>query len=184
MTAGSVGNGGDRAGGAPDGDEGAPHRADGCWYFAYGSNMGRATFVERRGMQPLATRRARLDGYRLCFDLPIGPGERGVANLIRDDAATTWGVAYLLDDGACAFLDRTEGLDRGFYKRLAIEIVVDDGARLAAFAYQGDVRRPERKPSARYLGLLLAGAREQSLPHAYVAWLESFPLAVDEREPG
>jgi cation transport regulator ChaC len=154
---------------------------DGCWYFAYGSNMCRATFIERRGMQPLATRRARLDGYRLCFDLPIGPGERGVANLIADGDASTWGVAYLLADEACAFLDRTEGLHRGFYKRLAVEIVADDGERLAAFAYQGDLRRPERKPSARYLGLLLAGAREQDLPAEYVAWLEACPLAVDER---
>jgi cation transport regulator ChaC len=171
VTAGQEGNGNDRAEGA----------SNGCWYFAYGSNMCRATFIDRRGMKPLATRRARLDGYRLCFDLPIGSGERGVANLIADAAASTWGVAYLLDAAACAFLDRTEGLDRGFYNRLAIEIVVDDGERLTAFAYQGDLRRPERKPSARYLGLLLAGAREQSLPTEYVAWLESFPLAIDER---
>ena len=27
--------------------------AEGLWYFAYGSNMQRATFVERRGMRPL-----------------------------------------------------------------------------------------------------------------------------------
>jgi cation transport regulator ChaC len=157
--------------------------ADGCWYFAYGSNMCRATFIERRGMRPLAARRARLDGYRLCFDLPIGDGERGVANLVAEAGTSTWGVIYLLGADACDFLDRTEGLHRGFYRRLPIEVTVDGGARVAAFAYQGDRRRPERKPSARYLGLLLAGAREQALPAEYVAWLEAFPLAVDERAP-
>jgi cation transport regulator ChaC len=154
-----------------------------CWYFAYGSNMGRATFVERRGITPLAVRRAYLDAHRVCFDLPIGPGERGVANLIAEDGARTWGVAYLLPHEACAFLDRTEGVDRGFYRRLAIEIVDDDGTRFAAFAYQSESRDPRRKPSARYLGLLLAGAREVALPDEYVAWLETFPLAIDEREP-
>ena len=156
--------------------------AEGCWYFAYGSNMGRATFVERRGITPLAARRAYLDGHRLCFDLPIGPGERGVANLVAVDGARTWGVAYLLSNETCAFLDRTEGVDRGFYRRVAIEIIADDGTRLSAFAYQGEARDPRRKPSARYLGLLLAGARQVDLPGDYVAWLEAFPLAIDERE--
>lgn len=155
--------------------------SDDCWYFAYGSNMQRATFIERRGMQPLAARRAYLDDHRLCFDLPIGSGERGVANLRIEPGVRTWGVAYLLTHDACAFLDRTEGLDRGFYRRLSIVVAADDGERLPAFAYQGERRDPRRKPSARYLGILLAGARELALPADYVAWLEAFPLAVDER---
>lgn len=155
--------------------------ADGCWYFAYGSNMCRATFIERRGMRPLAARRAYLDGHRLCFDLPIGPGERGVANLRADPDARTWGVIYLLSTAACDVLDRTEGAGRGFYRRLPVEVVVGDGERVAAFAYRGDGRDPRRKPSARYLGLLLAGAHEQALPVEYADWLASFPHAVDER---
>jgi hypothetical protein len=147
--------------------------------------MERATFLERRGMQPRAARRAYHDGHRLCFDLPVGPGERGVANLVADPAARTWGVIYLLSADACAFLDRTEGVDRGFYRRIPIEVVADDGPgpeRLTAFAYRGEGRDPLRKPSARYLGLLLAGARELVLPADYVTWLEAFPLAIDERE--
>jgi hypothetical protein len=38
-----------------------------------------------------------------------------------------------------------------------------------------------RKPSARYIGLLLEGAREHGLPAEWIAHLESFELAVDER---
>lgn len=152
-----------------------------CWYFAYGSNMQRATFVERRGMRPTACRRAYLDGHRIAFDLPVGPGERGVANLVVEAGARTWGVAYRLSHEACAFLDRTEGVDRGFYRRIAIEAVTDEGERLSAFAYLGEARDPTRKPSARYLGLLLAGAREVALPDEYVAWLAALPVAVDER---
>lgn len=155
--------------------------AEGSWYFAYGSNMQHATFVERRGMRPTAVRRACLDGHRLCFDLPVGPGERGVANLAADPAARTWGVIYRLAPAACDFLDRTEGVDRGYYRRIAVEVTTDDGARVVAFAYQGEARDPRRKPSARYLGLLLAGARELDLPAEYVDWLAAFPLAIDER---
>lgn len=157
---------------------------DGCWYFAYGSNMSRAIFVERRRMQPHASRRVYLDGHRLCFDLPIGPGERGVANLVVEPSARTWGVIYRLSAAACDFLDRTEGVDRGFYRRTAIEVVAADGERVPAFAYLGESRDPRRKPSARYLGLLLTGARELALPEEYIAWLEAFPLAIDEREAG
>jgi gliotoxin/aspirochlorine biosynthesis gamma-glutamylcyclotransferase len=153
-----------------------------CWYFAYGSNMGRATFRERRQMRPRAARRAYLDHHRLCFDLPVGPGERAVANLTLETGARTWGVIYSLSVEACALLDRTEGVGRGLYRRISIEVVTDDGARVAAFAYQGEARDPRRKPSARYLGLLLAGARELALPADYVVWLEAFPLAIDERE--
>jgi gamma-glutamylcyclotransferase len=156
---------------------------DACWYFAYGSNMGRATFVKRRGMRPLAAHRGYVDDHRLCFDLPIGAGERGVANLRVEAGARTWGVVYLLASAACDFLDRTEGADRGFYRRVAVEVVVAGEERIAAFAYRGERRDPTRKPSARYLGLLLAGGREHALPAEYLDWVAAFPLAVDEREP-
>lgn len=151
------------------------------WYFAYGSNLCRATFVERRGLQPLETRRARLDGHRLTFDLPVGPGERGVANLVPDPAAATWGVCYLLDPAACDHLDRTEGVHLGYYRRLDVSVVTDDGAALAAFAYRGAASVAGRKPSQRYLGLLLTGAREHGLPDEWICYLEGLELAVDER---
>ena len=39
--------------------------ADGCWYFAYGSNMGRAVFIERYGMRP----RALTEGWRVTLNV-------------------------------------------------------------------------------------------------------------------
>lgn len=151
------------------------------WYFAYGSNLCRATFVERRGMQPLAVRPARVDGFRLTFDLPVGPGERGVANLRAEAGASVWGVCYQLDHAACAVLDRSEGVHVGYYARVPIEAQTPDGERIAAFAYLGERRVAGRKPSARYLGLLLDGAREHGLPPEWIAALEALELAVDER---
>jgi len=151
------------------------------WYFAYGSNLCRATFIERRGMSPIEIRRARLDGYRLTFDLPVGRGERGVANLVADPSAITWGACYLLDPEACLHLDRTEGVHAGYYRRLDISVTTDDGTRLPAFAYQGAMTVAGRKPSARYLGLLLDGAREHALPEDWIRYLEALELAIDER---
>ncbi len=155
-----------------DGDDGA------LWYFAYGSNMSPGTFVDRRRMRPLATRRGWLAGHRLCFDVPIGPGERGCASVVADPGARVAGVLYRITHEDAARLDRTE---RG-YRRLPVDVDVDaDGGRLAAFTYQSTVSQPGRRPSRRYLDLLLDGARAHALPAHYVAWLGGFDRAFDER---
>jgi predicted DsbA family dithiol-disulfide isomerase len=150
------------------------------WYFAYGSNMSPGTFVERRRMRPLATRWGWLAGYRLCFDLPIGPGERGCASVTAAPDARVAGVLYRIGHADADRLDRTE---LG-YRRVPIEVEADGGERIEAFTYQSAVSRPGRRPSRRYLDLLLDGARTHALPAAYVAWLDGFDLAFDERGAG
>ena len=155
--------------------------SEGVWYFAYGSNMHHAIFCERRGMCPRASRVARLAGYRLCFNLAIGPGERGVANVEPVDGACTWGVLYLLTGDELSRLDRTEGIGFGAYARVLVEVEAD-GERVQAHTYVSTRTREGRKPSARYLGLLLEGARQHGLPVDYVAALEACDLAIDERE--
>jgi cation transport regulator ChaC len=152
------------------------------WYFAYGSNLDPATFEGRRGIQPLARVRARLDGWRLVFDLPVGPGERGVANARPDPFARIHGIAYRIGERDGVHLDRTEGVHRGYYARVAVEVVTETGDPLEAFTYASRAGRPGRKPSARYLGILLRGARHHGLPAEWLAWLEGLELATDERE--
>ena len=154
------------------------------WYFAYGSNLERGTFLVRRRMQPLETRIGVLRGFALRFDLPVGPGERGVANVAPAPGEHVWGALYQLTHVDAERLDRTEGVDKGVYRRLAVEVETPEGALVAAFTYRSEISRPERKPSPRYLGLLLAGARELELPAEYVERLVAWPLAVDERESG
>jgi hypothetical protein len=151
-----------------------------CWYFAYGSNMSPATIRERRRLVPLATRRAWIDGYRLCFDIPIGPGERGVANLAIDGAARTHGVAHLLTEADAAVLDYTEGVLGGLYFRETVDVVTDAGV-VGGFAYRSTLTSTGRKPSARYLDILLHGARFHALPDEWLRTLEAFELAFDER---
>ncbi len=151
------------------------------WYFAYGSNMCTAIFVERRGMQPSAATWGWVEGYRLCFDLPVGPGERGVANVVCEDGARTCGVLYRITPEEAARLDETEGVHRGYYGRVAIVCAAAEGETIAAFTYQSRYGTEGRKPSPRYMGLLLDGALANGLPDEYVDYLRSFPLALDER---
>ncbi len=149
------------------------------WYFAYGSNMSPGTFLERRAMRPLETARAIIDGYRLTFDIPVGPGERAVANLAADGAARTHGVAYLLTVHDAERLDTTEGVPRLYYRE-SVEVRLD--ARVVpGFTYRSTIAVAGRRPSARYLDLLLDGARRYDLPGDYIRYLESLDLAFDER---
>ena len=157
---------------------------DALWYFAYGSNMTRAIFRERRGMSPREARYGWLHDYRLCFNIPIGSGERGVANVEVEAGARLCGVLYLLDVAECERLDRSEGVHVGLYRRIPVEVLVDGGDRVAAFTYLSERTTAGRKPSPRYMGLLLDGAREHGLPAEYVEVLRAIELAVDERVPG
>lgn len=152
----------------------------GLWYFGYGSNMDARTFVGRRGMRPREVLTGRLDDWSLAFDLPVGLGERGVANLRPLRGAHVWGVLYRISAEEAARLDRSEGVHRGAYTRA--EVVVRTPDQTAAFTYRSRRSDPRRKPSRRYMGLLLAGARDHGLPEAYVASLRALELAVDERD--
>ena len=152
------------------------------WYFAYGSNMSRAIFCERRGMCPTESRWGWLDGWRLSFELPVGPGERGVANVVPDPEARTCGVLHRITPDEFDRLDRTEGVHVGIYRRVPVDLVAENGERVPAQTYVSTWATAGRKPSARYLGLMLAGAREHGLPAQWIEFLAAHELAVDERE--
>ena len=92
-------------------------------------------------------------------------------------AGPTW---YEISASQAKHLDRTEGVPRA-YRRVEVELEAADDARLAGFTYLSAHRRPGRKPSPRYMSLLLVGARHHGLPDAWVARLRGCDLAVDER---
>ncbi|HEY2772806.1 MAG TPA: gamma-glutamylcyclotransferase [Candidatus Binatia bacterium] len=154
---------------------------DSRWYFAYGSNMQRATMRGRRMIEPLEVRVGRLDGYALCFDIPIGGGERGVANLAFATGRAVWGVLYLLTQQQHDHLDMTEGVPSGVYRRIQVDVDAE-GTIVAAETLLSERRDPLRRPSHRYHSIVVEGAREHALPPDYVASLEALELAWDERE--
>ncbi len=152
------------------------------WYFAYGSNLDPGTFLGRRRMRPHESRVARLEHFELRFDLPVGRGERGVANVVRRPGDHVFGVAYAIGSRDAAHLDRSEGVHRGYYRRVTIELDPEDDEPFEAFTYTSPHGRPGRKPSRRYMGLLLVGARHHGLPEVWVERLRAFELARDERD--
>jgi gamma-glutamylcyclotransferase len=145
-----------------------PHNASAAEvrYFAFGANMARSVLVGRRGIEPIASTAARLDGYALRFVLRGLPWlEPAFASMVEAPGESMFGVLHTLTSWDMARLD---SLERS-YERIAITVVTDTGP-VAATAYRA--RRPsvERAPSRRYLRLLVEGASEHGLPEA---WLDS-----------
>lgn len=141
------------------------------WYFAYGANMDRATLVDRRGIRPSAVIPATLDGYELVFDQKGIPClEPSFANLRVAEGQSVHGVAYGLTASQLERLDVLEG--GGAYGHLEVSVRARDGDTVRAKTYFTTETRDGRYPSARYMGLILRGAREHGLPDEWITRLE------------
>lgn len=152
------------------------------FYFAYGSNMQPETLAGRRGVRPRASAPARVAGWRLVFDKPpLVPMRQSFANLVPDAGATAYGVLYELGEEDYAQVELTEAVPFGNYRRVEVEAVTL-GARPAtrrAWTLASDRRDPARRPSTRYLRLVIEGAEAHGLPAEWIARLRAEP-AVEE----
>ncbi|HJQ82503.1 MAG TPA: gamma-glutamylcyclotransferase family protein [Candidatus Binatia bacterium] len=160
---------------------------DGVWYFAYGSNMQRATFVGRRGIAPRRALAARVPGWQVVLDKPslLTPG-RAMANLVPADREEAFGVLYEITAADLAHVELTEGVLLGSYERRTIPVVPlaaasADGPLVAHTLASGE-RRAGIRPSRRYMALLIEGALEHGLPAAWIAHLRAVPADDDSAQ--
>jgi hypothetical protein len=136
-------------------------------YFAFGANMARRVLVDRRGIVPLASCAARLDGYALRFALRGLPlVEPAFASIVEAPGDSMFGVLHTLRAADLARLDTIEGP----YDRVDVEVSTASGVARAT-AYRARKLSAEREPSKRYLQLLIEGAREHDLPEPWIAEL-------------
>ncbi len=148
------------------------------WYFAYGSNMQRATLCGRRGIDVRRAVPARITGWKLVFDKPplIEIGE-SFANIVPDPTAHVLGVAYEVSADDLEHIELTEGVRLGNYVRTSVpaQPLSASAAPMPAFTLTSDHRDPNLQPSTRYMELIITGAIEHGLPNEYVQWLRAIP---------
>ena len=143
---------------------------DSC-YFAYGSNLDPERKENRTGGIREA-RRARLSGFRFAFNKKGDDGS-GKANIVADEWAETWGVAYLCSPEALETLDRMEGVPNHYWRQSG-QVVLETGETIDAITY---VAHPDKvserlRPSAEYLQHVLRGIRYHQLPEPHRATIE------------
>lgn len=141
------------------------------WYFAYGANMSFET-LKRRGVNPIRSVSARLDGYALKFShRGLLFTEPAFANLEADAHGVVYGVAHELGPGELERLDKIEGAE---YQHVDVMIEAEVGP-LQARAYLDPYPVSGLKPSRRYARVCIEAARHHHLPAAYIEALISHP---------
>ncbi|BCS28404.1 gamma-glutamyl cyclotransferase gliK [Aspergillus puulaauensis] len=165
------------------------------WYFAYGSNI-RSSVMKGRAITPLRAQPVVVPSHILCFDIfgiPYAePAFASITTLPSDLAAggsqeqaipPVHGVAYLLTADDYRRLVLTEGAGVG-YNEISVRARIlsldpDEGEEIMAYTLQAKYPwRPNRAPSMRYMGLIVDGANEFSLPDTYKTYLQSLPVYV------
>jgi sulfite reductase (NADPH) flavoprotein alpha-component len=137
-------------------------------------------------VEPIASVRGRLPGWRLAFDVRHWFPHEGAMASIRhtgDPADEVQGVVHTCDDAALAALDRMEAYGVG-YDRVAVEVLTDAG-RVTAQAYVGlpAFDDPDGVPTRRYLAILVKGAVAAGLDEGYVRSLRLHEVAPEPEPP-
>lgn len=154
-------------------------------YFAYGSNMNLVS-LRAKGVEPRASARATLRGWRIAFDVPHWfEHEGGVGNIhpAQGGGHEVQGVVHECEETDLALLDAVESAGDG-YCRADVEVGTADGT-VRAMAYVGMPGYLDAAclPTRRYLNILVAGATRAGLEAPYVAMLRSHPTHVEKDYP-
>mmetsp|Transcript_44878 Transcript_44878/g.143774 ORF Transcript_44878/g.143774 Transcript_44878/m.143774 type:complete len:306 (+) Transcript_44878:59-976(+) len=155
------------------------------WKFGYGSNMSQNFMREKKGLNPLDSKRTMLRGFALSF--PEGQGfdlvEPSFATLKRDPEGVVHGVSTLLSMADKESLDKQEGAyaleicmasDYGTGEELSVEVYVPKKPLALDF--------PEGCCSVRYRDILVRGAQENDLDAAWIDKLLALPTYTPSAE--
>jgi hypothetical protein len=131
------------------------------YFFAYGARMNSDT-MRRDLPDAVAVGPARLDGYRLVFNVPSRSWGGGAANAAAATGEHLWGVLWDVGDADVKALDSFRGDDR-MQRVLEVEV---EGPEGSVKATTFSIDSPERfvAPTDRYLAMLRAVAEDHGLP--------------------
>jgi gamma-glutamylcyclotransferase len=145
-------------------------------YFAYGSNMlsnrlkGRCESAQSLGA-------AKLEGYQLRWDKRSNDDSAKCSIQQGSKTELVWGVLYTILETERPNLNKAEGLNNG-YNSLNVEVIFKD-ERLAVATYQADHADHSLLPYSWYKSLVIAGAKENSLPSRYIETLRAVQAQED-----
>ena len=146
-------------------------------YAAYGSNMHPEQMLERAPHSPMAGT-GWLHGWRLTFAGEDIGWEGALATLVEDPDAKVFVVLYDMTPADEETLDRWEGSELGFHKKIRGRFERESSATPAdpalawlyvVDAWEGGI------PSARYLGVMADAAEIAGAPAEYVHDIRTRP---------
>lgn len=142
-------------------------------YFAYGSNLS-PWHLRNRVPSARSFCIARLENHRVSFG-KLGRDGSGKATLVAETDAHVWGAVYTMDPAHWELLDRFEP----GYDRIEIDVTTDLERGLTVTTYLAPETAAVPAANPEYKHLVIAGAREHSLPSAYIDSLIRLPERSD-----
>lgn len=105
----------------------------------------------------------------------------GKGNVVLAQGEQVFGVLFDFNEHQLPALDEFEGVGNGYNRDDTFPIELLSGERTSAVTYIADAAHTDHtlRPYDWYLALVLAGAREHSLPAQYLAQLEAIPAIPD-----
>ena len=152
-------------------------------WFIYGSSLDGEAFIAwaaQHGYRvPDFTKAfaARLDGFRLSFDVNSNFWGGTVASVVEEAGAHVEGLALPLPAEARGLVDHKEGAISGLFTPFTASVTpLAGGEPVKALVYRAAPAKrlpSEGKPAARFVATLVKGARASHLSPAWIAKLEA-----------
>ncbi len=141
-------------------------------YFSYGSFLDTETLLKHCPNAKYVGN-AVLPNWEVQFNFLSRTYNGGVTGIEPASARLVRGVVYDVSDEELLKLDRIEGVPEGIYYRQTLYIVDESGKLLKAATYRTTNPKGPFKPTKRYLGLMIKGAKEHLLDPMYIQEIES-----------
>jgi hypothetical protein len=142
-----------------------------AFFFAYGDRMNEEKMIGEKPNARLVGP-ARLDGYRLAFNVISRAWGGGAANAVHDPRGSLWGILWELQDGD---LQDLEPINRGGIQAedriLDVEVDGPDGV-VQARTFAVESHESFVRPTDRYFDMLRATAVIQGLPEDALAAID------------
>ena len=141
-------------------------------YFSYGSFLDHET-LKRHCPGARFVTRAFLPNWEVQFNYLSKTYGAGVTGIEPAPGRLVRGVIYDVPPEEIEHLDVIEAAPEGFYYRQRILVVGEEGNLLEVETYRTTHPQGPFKPSKRYLGLMVKGAKEHGLDPEYIRELEA-----------
>ncbi len=153
------------------------------YYFGYGSNLS-VISLKAKGVDPLSSEPARLEGWRLVFNIPdFFQIEGGTGNIVPGaDTDVVHGALHGCRARDVHKLDQLEAVGVT-YRRVETTVTAYSGRRVRAYVYIGlaDILDDHCLPSQRYRNILVQGATDMRLDPGYISQLRAMPTCPSPR---
>jgi len=129
--------------------------------------------LKRRCPKAVYMGKAILPNWEVQFNFLSRTYNGGVTGIEPAIAKLVRGILYEVSNEELLHLDTIEGIPEGIYYRQTIYVVDESGKMVKVATYRTTNPKGPFKPTKKYVGLMIKGAKEHGLDPSYIKELES-----------